>query len=67
MAILAPINYADFDLVTIVNGYVYCKIHGAMNKMNVLEDGGGYYRCLTSVSIKNDTACRAVCVEIRKK
>jgi hypothetical protein len=63
---IIPINYADFDLVEIKNGTPHCKKHGAMNKMNTLEDGGGYWRCLSAITTHNDTACRAGCCEIKK-
>ncbi len=60
---IEPINFANFDLVTLVDNTPHCKTHGAMNKMNKLEDGGGYWRCITAVSIQNETACRAGCIE----
>lgn len=68
--IIASINYADFELVEVkttndCKKTPHCKKHGAMNKMNVLEDGGGYWRCVTAISEDNDTACRAGCVEKR--
>lgn len=63
--VIKPINFANFELVEIKNGTPHCKVHGAMNKLNKLEDGGGYWRCISAVTTKNDTACRAGCVEIR--
>ena len=68
---IVPINFADFNLVEVktTNEHrptPHCKKHGAMNKMNTLEDGGGYWRCITYVTEQNDTACRAGCCEIRK-
>ncbi len=63
--IYEPINYAEFDLVEIKNGTPHCTKHGAMNKMNTLEDNGGYWRCITVVSKLTDTVCRAGCVEKR--
>lgn len=70
---IQPINYADISLVEIKmnrdipNRTPHCKLHGAMNKMNTLEDGGGYWRCVTYVTKNNDNACRAGCIEIRNK
>lgn len=69
---VAPINFADFDLVEVKSTNEcrptpHCKRHGAMNKMNTLEDGGGYWRCVSFVTNTNDTACRAGCVEIKSK
>lgn len=61
---IKPINFADFDLVE-VKGTPHCKKHGAMNKMNTLEDGGGYWRCVTTVSKTSDNECRAGCLETR--
>lgn len=73
---IEPINMASFDSV-VVKITPHCKKHGAMNKMNVHEDGGGYWRCIAVVSdgikgkpteptsAKNDCVCRAGCVEIR--
>lgn len=68
---IVPINFADFELVEVIakndcNPTPHCKKHGAMNKMNTLEDGGGYWRCLSYVTRENDNACRAGCCEIRK-
>lgn len=79
---IIPINYADFDLVEVkttneCNPTPHCKVHGAMNKMNVLEDGGGYWRCISVVAVtklvngnsiaykENDNVCRAGCCEVR--
>ena len=36
----------------------YCKKHGAMNKVSVHDDGGGYWRCLQG-------QCRSGCNEKR--
>ena len=63
---IEPIQFADFALVEVTNGTPHCKKHGAMNKMNTLEDGGGYWRCVTYVTKANDNACRAGCCEKRK-
>lgn len=63
---IIPIKFADIELVEINNKTPHCKKHGAMNKLNVLEDGGGYWRCLSYVTKQNDNACRAGCCEIRK-
>jgi hypothetical protein len=62
---IEPINFANIELVEIKNGTPHCLKHGAMNKMNVHEDGGGIWRCLSAVSKQNDTACRAGCCEKR--
>ncbi len=62
---IESINFADFELVEIKNGTPHCKKHGAMNKMNRFEDGGGYWRCVAAVCKTNDNACRAGCNEIR--
>lgn len=70
---LYAINFADKSLVILkptIGSYKrtpHCRIHGAMNKMNVLEDGGGYWRCLSAVSNQNDTSCRAGCLETFSK
>jgi len=77
---IIPINEADFSLVEVkttneVRPTPHCKKHGAMNKMNVLEDGGGYWRCLSITGFKRakkgnsqseqhlETICRAGCCE----
>jgi hypothetical protein len=62
---IEEIKFADIDLVEIKNNTPHCKIHGAMNKMNRLEDGGGYWRCLALVSNTTDNLCRAGCCERR--
>jgi len=74
---IIPINFANFDLVYIQNGTPHCKHHGAMNKLNVLEDGGGYWRCITITGYRRtkignaiseqhiETICRAGCCEIK--
>ncbi len=66
------INFADLTLVEIKQGTPHCLKHGAMNKMNTLEDGGGYWRCISVISggefngqKMNDNVCRAGCCEIR--
>ena len=59
------INFSDLSLVEIKYGTPHCIKHGAMNKMNTFEDGGGYWRCVTYVTKQNDTACRAGCCEVR--
>lgn len=67
---IIPINFSDFNLVVIkttndCNPTPHCVKHGAMNKMNRLEDGGGYWRCTAYVNKENDNACRAGCCEVR--
>lgn len=64
---IQPINFADFGLVELKGQRItpHCKKHGAMNKMNVLEDGGGYWRCISTVSNTSENMCRAGCIEIK--
>lgn len=62
---IEPVNFSNFELVEIKNGTPHCKIHGAMNKMNKHEDGGGIWRCISMVTKQNETACRAACCEKR--
>lgn len=79
---IKPIEMAEFNLVVVkttntCNPTPHCKNHGAMNKMNTLEDGGGYWRCITvsgyrkskegnSISLKSiENICRAGCCETR--
>lgn len=58
---------SNFDLVLLSdsgntgNLTPHCKNHGAMNKVSIHEDGGGYWRCLQS----SKTECRAGCNEKR--
>ena len=59
------IKSADFSKVHFNEPTPHCVIHGAMNKLNVLEDGGGYWRCLSAVSKESSTVCRAGCCEKR--
>ncbi len=62
---IEPINFAEISLVEIKQGTPHCLKHGAMNKITKLEDGGGYWRCLSMVTKLNDNACRAGCKEVR--
>lgn len=79
---IAPMDSADFELVEVkstneCNPTPHCKIHGAMNKTTLHEDGGGFWRCLSAISVtkvvngnsvgykENDTVCRAGCCEVR--
>lgn len=39
----------------------HCKQHGAMNKVSVFKEGGGYWRCCTT----DCTICKAGCIEIK--
>ena len=57
---IEEIKYADLSLVYLREGTPHCVNHGAMNKLNVLEQGG-YWRCISVVSKTNDTVCRAGC------
>jgi len=69
---LIPIEDANtnFELVYLNNvvvnkelkAYPYCKIHGAMNKVNIFATGA-YWRCISSVSKKSENNCRAGCIE----
>lgn len=65
---LQEIKFADLSLVELdeKTNTPYCKKHGAMNKLNILEDGGGYWRCLSYITKDNDTACRAGCIQLLK-
>lgn len=40
----------------------HCKKHGAMNKVSLFDDGGGYWRCNTADGI----TCRSGCIQIIK-
>lgn len=60
---IQPIEMATFELVVLSNEIPHCKLHGAMNKVSVHEDGGGYWRCITVISDKKEGVCRAGCVE----
>lgn len=67
---IVEIKFSDFSLVEVKSTNKckpspHCKKHGAMNKMNVLRDGGGYWRCISSTSSQNENNCRAGCLEIR--
>lgn len=79
---IEQIDMADFGLVEVkttneCSPTPHCKIHGAMNKITVTEDGGGIWRCISVHSFQrvkvgnaigkkeNDCACRAGCIEIR--
>lgn len=64
---IIPINFSDFNKVCIKNKTPHCLQHGAMNKITVNEDGGGYWRCISVVSKTVDTVCRAGCCEVRKE
>ena len=63
---IRPIEMANYELVEVKNGTPHCKIHGAMNKVSVHEDGGGYWRCITAISDKQEGVCRAGCQQINK-
>lgn len=53
----------DFKLVILADdGHIrrltpHCKVHRAMNKVSLFEDGGGFWRCLQG-------QCRAGCKEV---
>lgn len=57
---------SNFNKVYIFKGTPHCKDHGAMNKMIVFE-GGAYWRCICSVSKKNENNCRAACQQVTNK
>lgn len=60
-----PIKFADFDNIIIKNGTPHCKKYGAMNKMNILEDKGGYWRTISAINNSGSTICRSGCCEKR--
>jgi len=68
---IAPIedNSTNFTLVELKtdreNTFItpHCKVHGAMNKVSVHNDGGGYWRCCTCDGV----ICRAGCNQIKTK
>lgn len=81
---IIPLELSDFSLVEVkttneCNPTPHCKKHGAMNKITVHADGGGFWRCLSvhsyrivkfgnSISRKeNDCACRAGCLQVGQK
>lgn len=57
----------NFKQVKIKQGFPHCKLHGAMNKVSVFPEGGGYWRCISTVSKLNDNCCRAGCSQQSKK
>lgn len=66
---IKPINDgSDFDSVELKTSYPntnptpHCKKHGAMNKVSSYN-GGGYWRCIHTVSQTQDNTCRTGCVE----
>ena len=62
---IAPIDdgNTNFERVEIREGTPHCKLHGAMNKVSVFPEGGGYRRCVSTISRSNDNCCRAGCSE----
>lgn len=67
---IKPIDLADFELVRIktannCNPTPHCKKHGAMNKVSLYANGGGIWRCITTVAKDSDNCCRAGCEEVR--
>lgn len=75
--VLQAIEFAELDLVELVNGTPHCKKHGAMNKIARHPDGGGIWRCIAVHGYRPvtdgksqgkkeiDCICRAGCCEIR--
>ena len=61
---IKAIKMADFDSVIIHNETPHCKKHGAMNKVSEHENGGGYWRCISTVSKHFDNCCRSGCEQI---
>lgn len=68
---IVAIDNADLSLVVLdksldlpenISFTPHCKIHGAMNKVSSF-DGGGFWRCIGSVTEKLDNACRAGCMQ----
>lgn len=55
---IIPDNNTSLELVEFKDNKPSCKIHGAMNKVSLLEDGEGYWRCLQG-------QCRAGCIEFK--
>lgn len=64
---ISEIEMSDFSLVYLHNNTPHCKKHGAMNKVSKHKDGGGYWRCITTVSRENENCCRAGCLESRMR
>ncbi len=78
---IEPINLAEFDLVELMTANdcrptPHCKNHGAMNKITLDANGGGFWRCIAITGYKKvvngnsvalvhcETICRAGCNEI---
>lgn len=61
---IKSIDMSNFDLVEVKNGTPHCNLHGAMNKVSLHADGGGYWRCITVISNKSEGVCRAGCEQI---
>jgi len=67
---ISEMGMSDFALVEVkttndCQPTPHCKLHGAMNKVSVFKDGGGYWRCVSFVTRNNDNGCRAGCSEVR--
>ncbi len=67
---IQPIQMSDFSLVEIYKDTPHCKLHGAMNKVSLHKDGGGYWRCITIYGTTREGRevegiCRAGCLEIK--
>lgn len=62
---ITEIDLADITLVKVQQGVPHCIKHGAMNKLNRLEDGGGYWRCVHVPSNQNENTCKAGCKHVQ--
>lgn len=68
---IRPIEMADFGLVQVrsmndCDATPHCNKHGAMNKVSLHADGGGIWRCVTTVAKGSENCCRAGCEEVVK-
>ena len=56
-------NFEDVELKakdTSLKQTPHCKKHGAMNKVSVFPEGGGFWRCCTADGV----VCRSGCIEV---
>lgn len=67
---IKPIEDANSEFNTVyltsthkdVQDTPHCQKHGAMNKVSVFKEGGGYWRCCTTEA----TICRSGCIETKE-